>query len=292
MFKPALLEKLRQDVARQAGDADLPYALGVALLSRAAETASSGLFAEAARVLGEAVRLAPGEAGPRAALAYALDWQGFTVEALEAAAAAHRLEPGNSLFEAYRLRLLSEVGPEAEALAQLEAAAVRQGVDLPGLRRQLVEAGFPTDSRTVLANGFLHARNFMASWLFEEAFRVEERLDPRAAGRKKTADERELARHQRELRRAVRADRVPAGLRPLTELAQKLGLGDDRVRSRAFAALTPQELARIRSEVEPFAGIIHKWLDGFAAAEMPAEAAALMNLLLGLEERETPPSLD
>ena len=133
-------------------------------------------------------------------------------------------------------------------------------------------------------NGFLHARNYMASWLHEEASRVKDRLDPRAASRRKAAEERELARCQRELRRGIRADRVPVEFRPLIDWAQNLGLGDDRVRSRAFAALTPQELAEVRSQAEPIAAALHAWLDGFASGEMPREVAALMYLLLGLEE--------
>ena len=124
----------------------------------------------------------------------------------------------------------------------------------------------------------------MASWLHKEALRVEARLSPRTASQRKAAEKRELARCQRELRKAVRADRVPAEFRHLIPWAQQLGLGDDRVRSRAFAVLAPQERARIRSKVEPFGVVIHAWLDRFAPAEMPPEAAALMYLLLGLEE--------
>lgn len=266
-----LLEKLR----REAGDAHGHYALGVVLLSR-------DLFAEALHALREAVRLAPGEARHRAALAYALERN--EEPAIPAAAESHRLAPEDPLFETYWLTLLIEAAPESDTSAPLEAAAARQGIDLPKLRRELGEAGFPITPKNLLANGFLHARNFMASWLHDEASRVEERLDPRALSRRKAAEKRELARCQRELRQALRADRVPAEFRLLIPWARKLGIGDDRVKSRAFTALTPQELAEIRSQVEPLAAALHAWLDGFDAAEMPPEAAALMNLLLGLEE--------
>lgn len=267
-----LLEKLR----REAGDAHGHYALGVVLLSR-------DLFAEALRALREAVRLAPGEARHHAALAYALERN--EEPALPAAAESHRLASEDPLFETYWLTLLIEAAPESETSAPLEAAAARQGIDLPKLRRELVEAGFPVTPKNLLINGFPHARNFMASWLHDEASRVEERLDPRALSRRKAAEKRELARCQRELRESVREDRVPAEFRPLIPWAQKLGIGDDRVRTRAFAALPPQELAEVRSQVEPFASAVHAWLDGFDPAGMPPEAAALMDLLLGLEER-------
>jgi hypothetical protein len=279
-----LLKRLRQDIARQPDEADLHYALGVLLLDRMAKVVSWDSLAEAVCVLKEAVRLAPKQARHRAALAYALYWQESTLEALDVGAGARRLESDNNLFETYWLSLLADVAPELETMVHLEVAAVRQGIDLKNIRQQLAEAGLPIDSKTLLANGFLHARNGMASWLREEALRVESELNPRDGLRRRVAKERELARHQRELHRSMRADRVPVEFRHLTPWAQKLGLGDDRVRACAFAVLTPQEHAQMRSEVEPFAGAIHAWLDEHAPTEMPPEAAALMYLLLGLEE--------
>ena len=218
------------------------------------------------------------------ALGYALDSVDRTEEALEAVSIARELDPDRLDTEIMYLTLLAELGREAEALDGIEAAAARDGVDLAALRQELGAAGNPTDARTLLMNGFLRARNWIRSWLLDEVDRAEA-----VAGRHKTGPEDDLDEClslQAAIGEELEWTGVPEPLRPLGPWAARLGAGDDVCRPLLFATLSVAERSELQGIVSGCASAAHLWLDEFGSRPLSDEAAALMSLLLGIEEME------
>jgi len=109
-----------------------------------------------------ATSLDPDSAGHWAQLGYSLDASDLPREALVAFRRAGEIDPADEEVEVFVHTLLSELGPEREAMSAVDALAKRNGVDLESLRRDLTAAGVPVDARSLLMNGFIRARHL---WL-------------------------------------------------------------------------------------------------------------------------------
>lgn len=279
----SLLDSLRTAAAASPGDTSATKALALVLLRDATEGGSDALLDEARTLLQRVTSLDESDAFAHAALGHAwlhVETDGAAEAALAAFDRAHALDPDDAVVDAYRARLFADLRPGTEADAAVAAAAARQGIDLPALRAELIAAGFPTDARTLLMNGFVHGPNFFAARLREAAEAIE-----RAHGVADLAVAAldDCAALQRALAGRVRRGRVPAAFRALTPLAQRFGIGDDGCRSAVMAALPPDELAAITAEIDAHAHAIDAWL-GAAGETMTEEQAAFMYLLLAVEE--------
>ncbi len=291
-MKPASLEKILR--ALEGPDAQSRYASGVVLLTHALEEDAPDLLRRARAVLREAVALDDTSAVSHAMLGHALDHDESTLaDALAAVERAHRLEPSNVLHEVYWLTLRAEQAEEdsnGEALLRgdIERAAVRQGIDLASIADDLEAARFPVNARTLLKNGFLHARNFFSAFLRDEYERILEQAEPGRAAAMAKREAKECEARRKDLERRTRTSRVPEPFRHLTPWAQRLGVGDDGCRARFTAQLTDVERSALEAAVTPYAAQIHAWLDTFAAGRMTPEAEAFLYLLLAREELPPP----
>jgi hypothetical protein len=182
------------------------------------------------------------------------------------------------------LTLLAETEQQDEALAEIEAAAPRHGVDLGAVRRELAAAGFPAEAKTLVLNGFHHARNFFRSSLGDEAERILNTLDPERARRQAAAERKRCAQHQQELARRFEVSRVPEPLRAMGPLASRHGVGDDFCRPFLLRSLPKQERIKLIREVDAKALASPAWLDSVVGQPMTDEAAAFMYLTLGVDE--------
>lgn len=219
-----------------------------------------------------------------AGLGFGLDALDRPEEALAAFRRAWAINPADEEVEIFALTLLCELGPEPEAMAAVEALAKRQGLDLPSLREELTAAAMPVDARTLVMNGFLHARNVLRSRL-EDAMERSQRSHDRGSWERDLASQRQdCARRQEELRCTLDPVRVPAELRDVTPWAIRLGVGDDLCRSSLMEGLTSSERSVMLGMIQDHATSIHSWLDTFEDRTMTPEAAAFMYLLLGVEE--------
>lgn len=264
--------------------ARLRYQLGVLLLSRYSWTYEAKLLSQAGEQLKRAIEIRPRHARSHGALGYAYDLsKGGAERALACFREAHRLNPHDREYDVYVLTLLQETGREQEALAEIEAAAPRHGIDLHALRRDLAEAGMPSDAGALLG-GFIHARNFFKSSLAEESERTLNALQPGRARREATAERRRCIEDQRELERSFDASRVPESVRALAAWASRYGVGDDVCRPYLLGRLGKKQRAALIREVDERAQPIQAWLDSFGGGLMPTEAAAFMYLAIGVEE--------
>lgn len=278
----AAFERLRDELPAHA---QAHYALGVVLLDRARAAGDAALLSRSRAALRRAAELEPNDARIHAMLGHALDWDDATApEAAAALAQAHRLEPGNALFETYWITLLAESAPQDEALRPIEAAAARQGVDLAAVRSELAAADFPADAPTLVMNAFLRARNHFRSHFMDELERLLGQAEPERAARQRRAVAEECRALQAELEAELRAREVPADFRALTPLAARFGVADERCRRLILAQLAAGERAALVRAVTPHAAAIDAWLDGYPGEAMFAEAAAFMYLLAALNE--------
>ncbi len=266
-----------------------PYEHGLTTLSKYFLEFDDATLAVANESFRAAVALDAADARAWTALGFVLDAAGQPADALDALRTAARLDPSEHDVEVFILTLLSEAGAESEAIAGIEAAAGRAGVDLPSLRSDLSAAGMPTDSRALLLNGFIRPRNFVRSRLEDAIERLGRRRDPAAWKRRQAAERRECRAMQAELQRLFDVDRVPEPLRSLAPWALRLGVGDDHCRGWLVGRLKAAEREELRRRAEDHAGAIQRWLDSFPAGSMPEEAAAFMYLMLGVEEMDIDP---
>ena len=241
---------------------------------------------QARRLLEEAIERDPKHAAAHAALGYTNDHLGRRWEqALACFRKARRLDPDDRISEVYVLTLLAEMGREKQALAGIRAAAKRHGLDLAKLRRELAAARFPADARTLVMNGFIHARNFKRSAIGDEAERIRNEREPGRARRNADAERKECLKHQKALARSFEASRVPAAFRVLAPWASRYGVGDDVCRPLLMARLTRAQRAKLIRLVDAHARAINAWLDTFPQGKkMTAEAAAFLYLTEGVEE--------
>ena len=284
------LECVETDVASQSSDPDGAQArfdCGLAELHQYLFHFDDAALPRAVGAFRLATALAPENAGHWAALGFALDSADMPGEAMAALQRAREVDPEDEEVEVFILTLHSELGPEREAMTAVEALAKRNGVDLESLRRDLTAAGVPVDSRTLLQNGFLRARNFLRSRLEDAIDRSHRRRNPEESARQAEAERRECDERQEELRDGIDPDRVPALLGDVTPWAIRLGVGDDVCRSRLAERLTPGERSALLSVIREHATPIHSWLDAFGDKPMTPEAAAFMYLLLSVEELST-----
>jgi hypothetical protein len=194
------------------------------------------------------------------------------------------LNPQDKECDVYVLTLLEETGRSDEALAGIEDAAPRHEVILHALRSELTAAGMPVDARTLLLNGFIHARNFFRSSLAVEAERILNALEPGRAGRQAAAERKRCAEHEQQLALTFDASRVPESMRALAPWASRYGVGDDYCRPFLLGRLSKKERTALTDEIDAHAHAIQAWLDSFDGESMSPEAAAFMYLALGVEE--------
>jgi len=83
---------------------------------------------------------------------------------------------------------------------------------------------------------------------------------------------------------ALDPTQLPESYRDLAAWARRLGVGDDICRRLPFERLSPTEGRELVETVRAHAGTAHAWLDTFGQEAMTREAAAVMFLLLGVEE--------
>ena len=231
-----------------------------------------------------ATELWPDNSAYWAGLGFALDASDMPEEALTAFRRAKEVNPDDEEVEVFVLTLLSELGPEREAMAAVEGLAARKGVDLKSLRKDLAAAGMPVDARALLMNGFIRARNFLRSRLEDDIERSQRKQDPENWARRVESERQDCAKMQEELRHDLDPDQVPAGLRDVTPWAIRLGVGDDGCRSKLVEGLTTAERSAMLGVIQEHATSIHLWLDTFGDELMTSEAAAFMYLLLGADE--------
>lgn len=278
------LESLRILVTRNPLDAEGWYSIGILCLEECLDETSEARIKEAREALRRSLSLGRTSGWAHAALGYLEELDGDLQSSLSHLRAAHGMDPEERIVETYLLTVLVETGTEQEALAGVERAAIRHNVDIDSLRQQLEAVGFPVNARTLLANGFLHPHNFFESWLRDEADRVREAIVPGRLRREMEEEGRVCRELQAQLTGAFHMERVPEGCVPLGIWAARLGIGDDPCRRHLFEALTEEDRVAIRHAVEVHGGRVNEWLDTFAAGTMTDEAAALMYLLLGVED--------
>ena len=134
------------------------YQLAVLLLSKYSWTYEAKLLSQAREQLNRVIEIRPKHARFHGALGYAYDLSESGAErALACFREAHRLNPRDGGYDVYVLTLLQETGREQEALAEIEAAAPRHGVDLHALRRDLAEAGMPSDAGALSVDSSMRA---------------------------------------------------------------------------------------------------------------------------------------
>jgi len=264
-----------------------PYAEGLIHLGRYLQGLDDAELAHAIERFRSAVEGEPDRVAAWVALGFALDAADARADALQAVEHAARLDPDDAEVEVLVVTLLSEAGPEEVALAAVEATALRLGIDVEELRRNLKAVQMPTDARTLVANAFVHARNFIRARLEDEIERVLTESDPEGARRREETDRRRCLDERERLRGAVDAERAPDSVRDAVPWAARLGAGDAECRDRLAQELDPDERAELAAVVARTAPFIHAWLDSFGADALTEEAAALLHLLLAVEEGAT-----
>ena len=225
-----------------------------------------------------------GDAWSTALAGYA-DWSdGRTADALAKFDAAHRLDPADDEIALVRTMLIVEGSDESAGCAAVDALAARLHVDLDALRTDLAAIGFPTDARTLLMNGFPHARNFFESRMREANEKALRAADPARAKRERERIERECDEALAELRQWFRPEGVPPELTALTEWALRIGVGDDMCRAHILSRLSDDDVRAASAAVAGHALQLQSWLDSFGDEPLSDEAAALMYLALAMEE--------
>ncbi|MDH3207859.1 MAG: hypothetical protein OEO79_14740 [Gemmatimonadota bacterium] len=260
------------------------YHRGLAELHRYLFHFEAASLPRAVEAFRSATETEPDNAGYWAGLGFVLDASDLPREALAAFRHAREVNPDDEEVEVFILTLLSELGPEREALAAVEALAERDGIDLDSLREELTAAGMPVDARALLMNGFIRARNFLRSRLEDDIERSERTQNPDAWSEQVESERQDCAKMRKELEHDIDPQRVPAGLRDVTPWAIRLGIGDDVCRNRLLEGLTTGERAAMLGAIRQHAASIHSWLDAFGNEPMTPEATAFMYLLLGADE--------
>ena len=277
------VEALERRVGGALDDAGLRHQLAVLLINLHGWTPEAQLVRGAREHLTSAIESRPQYAPSHAALGYLCELNGDIEGALACFREAHRLAPHERIYEVYFFRMLAASGQEAEALAAIEAAASRQGVDLDTLRRDLQKARFQVNA-SALCQGFIHAPNFLKSSLEQEADRILEILKPGRARSEAAAERKRCREDQKGLARGFDGAQVPESIRALAAWASRYGVGDDICRPYLLRRLSKKQRAVLISDVERHAQAIQTWLDSFDGGAMPREAAAYMYLMLGVEE--------
>jgi tetratricopeptide (TPR) repeat protein len=280
------VEALERSVAAASDDAVLRHQLAVLLINLHGWTPKAQFMRGAREHLKSAIERRPQYAPSHAALGYLCDLNGDIEGALACFREAHRLAPDERVYEVYLFRMLAASGQEAEALAAIEAAASRQGIDLDTLRRDLQKARFEVNARA-LFQGFIHAPNFLKSSLEHEAGRILEILKPGRARSEAAAERKRCREDQKDLEHSFDAAQVPESIRALAAWASRYGVGDDICRPYLLRRLSKKQRAVLIRDVERHAQAIQTWLDSFDGGAMPREAAAYMYLMLGVEEIRT-----
>jgi tetratricopeptide (TPR) repeat protein len=280
---------LEQRIADDPGDAKAHYQLAVLLLAtwdlRAFDSGDvDGVLARAERLLSRAIDLDPKHAPAHATLGFTFHQRGTLELALASFLMVRRLNPKDEIVDVYVPTILVEMQRDAEALVELSDVARRQKVDLPALRAKLAKVAFPTDARTLLKNGFIHARNFFWSRLTKEAERIQNSLDRDRKARVAKGARDECRGHQRDLKQGFDTSRVPASIRALAPAASRYGVGDDVCRPLLMKKIPRKDRAKLIEQVDKLAARIDDWLRAFPEAQMSHEAAAFMYLMEGVEE--------
>jgi hypothetical protein len=278
------IEALKRRISVKAEDAEARRQLAVQLLNLHGWTPRRTLLNQARDELVRAIGLRPKNARSHALLGHVYDLKGEGTRALACVREARRLQPRDRVSDVYVLTLLVEHGSRKEALAEIEAAARRQRVDLARLRRDLRAAGVRPDAEALLSNGFIRARNFFKSSLADEAEGILNALKPGRARAQAAAERTRCAGDQRALQRSFQASRVPLPLRALAKWASRYGVGDDFCRGYLLERVAKKSRAALIRQVDAHAQAIQSWLDTFSGRTMPPEAAAFMYLALGVEE--------
>jgi tetratricopeptide (TPR) repeat protein len=280
------VEAFERRVGGALDDAGLRHQLAVLLINLHGWTPEAQLARGAREHLKSAIESRPQYAPSHAALGYLCDLNGDLEGALVCFREAHRLAPDERVYEVYFFRMLAASGREAEALAAIETAAARQGVDLDTLRHDLQKARFEVNA-SALCQGFMHAPNFMKSSLEQEGGRILEIFKPGRARSEAAAERKRCRADQQELERDFDAAQVPESIRGLAAWASGYGLGDDICRAYLLRRLSKKQRALLIRDMERHAPAIQAWLDSFDVGAMPREAAAYMYLMLGVEEIRT-----
>jgi Flp pilus assembly protein TadD len=278
------IEVLKRRISVNPEDAEARRQLAVQLLSLHGWTPRRPLLSQARDELVRAIELRPKNAPSHALLGHVYDLEGEGKRALACFREARRLKPRDRVYDVYVLTLLVEHGSRKETLAEIQAAASRQRVDLVRLRRDLRTAGVRPDAKALLDNGFIRARNFFKSSLADEAERILNALEPGRARAQAAAEHTRCAGDQRALRRSFQASRVPRPVRALAKWASRYGVGDDACRGYLLERLPKKSRAALIRQVDSHAKSIQSWLDTFSGRSMPPEAAAFMYLALGVDE--------
>jgi len=276
------LQRAIEALSRQSSAA-ARYRLGVLYIALHGWTPKTQVLDSAYEQLVRAINLRPRHARSHALRGYVLDLNHDEKGALAAFREARRLAPRDKVLEVYVFRLLAALACEKEAFAAMKAAALRHGVDLAKLRRDLKKAGMPTDARTHL-QAFLHAPNFLKSSIEREAERILNALQPGRARAGAAAEKARCEEDQKALQRSFDASRVPPDVRRLARWAARYGIGDDVCRPYLLKRLSKKRRAALIRDVERCAPAIKAWLASFGDAVKPAEAAACLYLALGVEE--------
>jgi tetratricopeptide (TPR) repeat protein len=278
------IQALETRVGAKPDDAAARYQLAVLLLDECSRAFDQGLMDRARDQLERAMALDPAHAPSHAALGYTYDIMRGTERALDCFREARLLDPRHREYQVYAITLLVDLDREEDALAEIADAARRQKVDLAALRRDLTNAAFPVDARTLLVNGFIAARSFFKSSLRDEAERILNTLD-RDRKRRVAADDLEgCTKAQRELARSFDASKLPGPLRPLAAWALRYGVGDDVCRPLLLNLMPRKQQVELIHDVDEHAEEINAWLNSFPAGEMSSEASAFLFLLEGVEE--------
>jgi tetratricopeptide (TPR) repeat protein len=278
------IQALEARIGAKPDDAPARYQLAVLLLDECSRAFNQALLDRAREQLELAMKLDPGHAPSHAALGYTYDLMRGTERALDCFREARLLDPRHREYQVYAITLLVDLEREEDALAEIADAARRHKVDLEALRRDLTNAAFPVDARTLLVNGFIAARSFFKSSLTDEAERILNTLD-RDRKRRVAADELEgCTKVQRQLARGFDASKLPELLRPLAAWALRYGMGDDVCRPLLLNRLPKKQKAELIHDVDEHAEAIGVWLDSFRPGEMSSEASAFLYLLQGVEE--------
>ena len=77
---------------------------------------------------------------------------------------------------------------------------------------------------------------------------------------------------------------VPVDLRPLVQMAEQWGIGDDVERYEYIEQAAPADREALRTALAPLQARITAWLDSFGTEPMSDEAAAFMYMQLAVEE--------
>ena len=280
---------LEQRIADRPDDAVAHYRLGILLLAsrdlyQFYARDSRRVVARAEQLLQRAVALDPTHARAQATLGFALHQLERLDDALACFRSARTLDPKNETYDVYVPTLLVELEREKEALAEINRVGRRRKANLTQLRRELAKAKFKADATSLLMNGFIRARNFMWSWLSDEAERIRNSLTRGRKQRVAKAETDECEAFSRALQKDFRRSQVPASLRPLAAAAARYGIGDDGCRPLLMKRIPKAQKTKLVATANRLANKVHAWLDTFPSGQMSVEAAAFMYLMNGLEE--------